>query len=179
DQRADDRVAEAAAHLEAGRRQLDQDFPGQSRATADDQHVEDGEERNAREDRRDPRAHGEHLAAERPRFPWGAAEAEVGRARHHAGGLNRPALDRRGAHLRALLVARFMIMPPATLTSSVIASRTSAAYMSTWTSRGPASGKFSARSAASVLAGEKRDRLSWFGFPVSIASAMVSPSARP
>ena len=60
-----------------------------------------------------------------------------------------------------------------------MASSTSAAYISTSTSRLPASGKFSASSAASVLAGENSDRLIWLELPTSIASAIVSPSARP
>ena len=48
-----------------------------------------------------------------------------------------------------------------------------------WTSIAPASGKFEASSDASVLAGENSDRLIWLLLPISMASAMVSPSARP
>ena len=72
-----------------------------------------------------------------------------------------------------------MIISPATLTISVMASSTRAAYMSTSTSRLPASGKFSASRAASVLAGAKSERLIWLELPISIARAIVSPSARP
>src|SRR5208337_5415196 len=56
---------------------------------------------------------------------------------------------------------------------------TVAAYINTPTSLGLASGKAFANKAASVLAGENSDTLITFAFPTSIASAMVSPSARP
>jgi hypothetical protein len=68
---------------------------------------------------------------------------------------------------------------PATLTSSVMASSTSAAYISASTSAGPASGKCEASSAASVSAGAKSERVTWLELPISMASAIVSPSARP
>ncbi len=60
-----------------------------------------------------------------------------------------------------------------------MASRTRAAYMSALTSIWPASGKLEARSEAKVFAGEKSERLIWLALPISMASAMVSPRARP
>ncbi len=64
---------------------------------------------------------------------------------------------------------------PTTLTSRVITSSTSAAYISAPTSTLPASGKWLASSAASVLAGENSDQLTTFALPASMASAIVSP----
>ena len=103
------------------------------------------------------------------------------RSRRVAGTAARAAAIAPGSLIRARSSAddTAMIASPSALTISVMASRTSAAYISTWTSFGPASGKLSASRAASVLAGEKSERLIWFELPISIASAMVSPSARP
>src|SRR5262249_17792301 len=182
DQCPDDGVAESAAHLEAGRRQLDQHAPVQPGAAAHDEHVEDRAQRNAREDRRRPGACGEHLAHERAPLERSSLEARGTRPGSDRRARLDPGLERAsraGAHRTTFRPAMAMIAPPATLTSKVMASRTSAAYISTETSRGPASGKFSASNAARVLAGEKSERLSWFELPISIASAMVSPSARP
>lgn len=72
-----------------------------------------------------------------------------------------------------------MIIEPSTFTSRVMNISTSAAYISTSISFGPASGKFSASSAARVLAGANKDTEMVLALPTSMASAMVSPSARP
>src|SRR5262249_5135039 len=178
--RPEDGVAEASTGLEAGRRQRRERFPADATAAAHQQHVEHREERDAGDDRHDPRAGSEQRALERARLEDGSLEARAGGRRSvdhgcgHRGGIDRV------VHRRPLrLDAAPMIASPTTFTSSVIASNTSAAYISTCVSRGPASGKFSASNAASVLAGENSERLSWFELPISIASAMVSPSARP
>src|SRR5262249_37797650 len=65
------------------------------------------------------------------------------------------------------------------LTTRVMASRTNAAYIRTGISLGLASGKLLANSAAKVLAGENNDTVNRLAFPTSIASAIVSPKARP
>src|SRR5262249_35191281 len=182
-QGSDDRVTEAAARLEPGRRQLDQHVPPEiePRAAPHHEHVEDRHERNARENRRGPGPEGQERAQQRAALQGRPLQtqrtaAQSGRAVGDA------ALNRgygAGAHLPTFLLAMTMMASPAMFTINVMASSTRAAYMSTATSRGPASGKFSASSAASVLAGEKSERLNWFEFPMSIASAIVSPSARP
>ena len=65
------------------------------------------------------------------------------------------------------------------LTMRVIPSRTSAAYISAPTSAVLASAKWLVSNAARVLAGENSDQLITLALPASIASAIVSPSARP
>src|SRR5208283_1680054 len=72
-----------------------------------------------------------------------------------------------------------MMKAPAAFTNRVMTSSTAAAYISRLTSLGPASGNAFASMAARVLAGENNEMLITLWFPNSIASAMVSPSARP
>src|SRR5262249_4380128 len=173
DERAEDGVPEAAADLEAGGRQVDERIPGQPRASAHDQHVQDRDERHAGDEGSHPRPHGESPPGQATHLEPRPPET-VGVVRQ------RPDVMLQHAHrLPSRLDAPPMIHSPATLTTSVMARRTRAAYISTWASRGPASGKFRASRAASVFAGANNDSVSWFEFPMSIASAIVSPRARP
>src|SRR4029077_20110167 len=147
-QRTDGGVAEAATGCERGRRQLAKRRQPQLPAAPRYQEVEDGEERDEREDRHRPGEHAHRPAEQRAR----ASE----RALHVGEVLLRRRRRRRYDHRSPLSAAsaRCTMAVPTTFTIRVIVSSTSAAYMSAPTSTPPASGKWLASSAASVFAGE-------------------------
>src|SRR5262249_27809799 len=151
------------------------ELPTQARAAAHDQHVEHGHQGNRGEDRRHPGACRQQQASEGPALERRSLEPLLCRR----GGQNTDAVGRAHWRTPARRAESVMMVSPIRLTTRVMASRISAAYISTCASRGPASGKLSARSAARVLAGENSERLIWFELPISMARAMVSPRARP
>src|SRR5262249_44940870 len=174
--RADDGVPEAAARGQRRRRQLAQHREPELLPAAHDEQIEDREQRH--EGRNGHRA-GEHAHRPAEQRAWSPERAlQVGEVLAGRGGIRPTGLV---GHRRPFSAAsaRCTIAVPMTFTRRVIASSTSAAYMRAPTSTAPASGKWFARSAASVLAGENIDQLITFALPASIASAIVSPSARP
>ena len=150
---ADELFTRAKAELKAGRRQIGEEFERQPRSAFDDQHVEDGEERNACQNCDDPCADRQHRVAHRPAF--GPGVGEIGRFagcnRHFEICLIGHALPE---ILRCVRVRRPM---PAIFTNRVMARSTRAAYIRASTSAGPASGKWEASNAASVSAGANSD----------------------
>src|SRR5262249_55048132 len=146
-------------------------------------HQDDGEERDEGEKRHD-RDHGaQQEISQGPGTPERALQVREIDAGKWIKAVDGSAGGRRGhdgwPQSAWTIAGGWMTSAPRMFTTSVIARRISAAYISTPTCRAPASGKLFARSAASVFAGEKSDTLIWFALPTSIASAIVSPSARP
>ena len=192
DHGAHDGVSEAAALLERGRRELGEERNAELLSSAPDQHPQDGEQRNQRRQRHarhDPAQ--EMLKAVRGRRRESSRSAKSTPRKRIARQLpprpcvagSLPALSMSdGVGFASLISLRLgccalcRISAPNIFTTRVIASSTSAAYIRTRISFGPASGKLLASRAARVLAGEKSETVSDWRCPPAWRAPWFRPA---